>query len=180
MSPERSLINVTPGGQLSMVSGLNAFLSALNPLGAIAKTVGEIMACRLEIKRLHIEAESARREYELKNRQVDAVLQYAFQSLEQRRVAMERFFDQAEREMRQQHIWGNQRVRVMQNMTALISRQNISLDEKKLAHETIRAMSKDLVAAQELGSAALSVLVDAARQDLLSVPSIEGLLPSGR
>jgi hypothetical protein len=180
MSSERSLITFTPGGGVSLISGINAFLSGLTPLGAIAKTVGEIMACRVEIKRLQNDAQAIRQEYEVKNRQVDVVLQVALQSLEQRRVAIERFFDHADRQMMQQHIWSSQRVRVIQNMTDLISRRGISLEEKILAHETLRAMSKDLIAAQELGSAALSVLVETARQDLLSVPSIKGLLPSGR
>ena len=176
MSLELSPLKFSATG-IALASGLETFLSALNPLGAIAQTVGEIMACRVEIRRIQTEAEQIRLEYEAQNRRVGATLLVAMTSLEQRRIAMERFFDHAERQMRQHHIWSNQRIRVIQSMTQLITQRDASFAEKQLAHETLRAMSSDLVAAQEAGSSTLTVLVEATRQDLLAVPSLRGLLP---
>lgn len=156
-----------------------AFVSALNPFGDIARGIGEIMACRVAIKRLRNEAKQIEYDYYSDKNRVDATLKVALRTLENRRVAMERFFDNAEIRMRQHHIWGNQRVKVIVAMTGLISQRDMSLQEKQLAHETIRALSTDLVESQRHGTAALSVLMETARQQLMSVPSFRGMLNSG-
>jgi hypothetical protein len=178
MSSGRSLVTVD-SNRLSLTQGLNAFVDALNPLGAIAKTVAEIMACRIEIERIRQESETIRLEYQSRNRAIDATLQIALNALENRRVAMERFFQHAERQMRQHHIYGNQIVRTIQNMNKLITKRGISLEEKQLAHETIRSLSRELVVTQQAGAKTLAVLVETTRQDLLAVPPLKGLLPPG-
>ncbi len=178
MSSGRSLITVSSDG-VSLASGLSGFVSALNPLGAISKTVAEIMACRLEIQRIRQETERVRMEYQVRSRAIDATLQVALNALENRRLAMEHCFRHAEMDLRQHHIYGNQIVRAIQNMNELVRDRSASIEEKRLAHETLRALSRLLVDAQEAGAKSLSVLVEATRQDLLAVPSLKGLLPPG-
>lgn len=180
MSTERSLITVDSSKQISLASGFNNFVDALNPLGNLAKVVAEIMACRVEVKRLQNEAREIQYEYEANNRKIDATLKIALQSLEDRRIAMDRFFANAEREMRQHHIYGNQLVRSLQNMNQLATRRDIPFDEKKLIYETIQSLSKEIVSAQKVGVDTLNVILHSTRHDLLAVPSLSGLLSSGR
>jgi len=180
MSSERSLITVDSSKQVSLVSGFNNFIDALNPLGNLAKVVAEIVACRVETKRLQNEALEIQYEYEANNRKIDATLKIAIQSSEDRRMAMERLFTHAERDMRQHHIYGNQLVRTLQNMNQLATRRDISFDEKKLVYETIRSLSKDMVSAQKVGVESLNALVQSTRHDLLAVPSLSKLLSPGR
>ncbi len=47
MSANNEIIDVTPTGEISFTANVTSFLKALNPLGAIADTVGKIMACRV-------------------------------------------------------------------------------------------------------------------------------------
>lgn len=179
MNSRRSLVKVT-SNQISLVDGLNAFITALNPLGAIAQTVAEIMACRVEIKRIQQEREAIRLEYEARNRAIDATLEVALRMLEDRRIAMERFFDHAEREMRQHHIYGNQLVRTLQNMNQLVVQRDLSFEEKQLAHESIRVLSRQLVDSQKAGERSLAILVEITRRDLQALPSVRKLLPSDK
>ena len=173
---------------IALASEFVSFMDALNPLGNLAKVVAKVVACRVDIKRLQNEAKEIQRDYELRSQQskhdyevtskkIDATLVIALKSLDDRRFAMERFFSQAEKEMRQHHIYGNQIVRALQNMRELAFRRDISFEEKKLAYEAIQSLSKDLVASQKNGSVSLSILVQNTRQDLSSVTR---LLPSSQ
>ncbi|NMC60285.1 MAG: hypothetical protein GYA51_13020 [Candidatus Methanofastidiosa archaeon] len=71
LSSNNQIIDVTPSGEISFTNNVTSFLKALNPLGVISDTVGKIMACRVEIKRLKVETEEIRREYELRNKIAD-------------------------------------------------------------------------------------------------------------
>lgn len=186
MSSESCNLTTIDSTGIVLASEFVSFMDALNPLGNLAKVVAKVVACRVDIKRLQNEADEAKRSYESRARQskydyeitsqkIDATLAIALKSLENRRFAMDRFFSHAEKTMKQHHIYGNQIVRTLQNMRELAFRRDISFEEKKLAYEAIQSLSKDLVASQSNGSAALGILVQNTRQDL---SALAGLLPS--
>lgn len=180
MSKGQDIINVTPVGDISFVSNVTSFLQALNPLGAISDTVGKIMACRVQIRELQNEAEEIRQEYEARNKMIDGTLAYAMQQLEMQRTGMEKYFSHAAKQLEMSRIYSSERVKVIRAMTQLMVDPKASFDEKKLAQETIKAMSSDLILSQEAGTTTLSALIESSNRNLLSVPSLAGLLPAPR
>ena len=180
MAAKNEIIDETPSGDVSFVSNVSSFLKALNPLGAIADTVGKIMAIRVQMKDLQNEAETIKRDYEARNKMIDGTMKYAVQQLEMQRIGMEKYFEHASKQLELSRIYSSERVKVMQAMTQLMVSPQASIDEKKLAQETIKAMSSDLIASQEAGSTTLSKLIDASNKNLLSIPSLAGLLPQSR
>jgi len=99
MSSSNEIIEINPGGEVSFSSNVNAFLKALNPLGVISETVGKIIACRVKIKQLKVEAEEIKHEYETRNKMVDGALTYALRQIEMQRVGMEKYFKHAEKQL---------------------------------------------------------------------------------
>lgn len=178
MSSNNEIIDISASGQVSFATNVSNFLEALNPLGAISQTVGKIMACRVEMKRLQNEAEEIRREYEARNKMIDGALGIAMQQLEAQRIGMAKYFDHAAKQLEMSRIYSSERVKVMRAMTSLMTNPRASLEEKKLAQETIKAMSTDLILSQQAGSTTLSALIEASNNKLLSVPSLAGMLPA--
>lgn len=176
MTGNNNLIDVTPSGDVTFVANVSNFLEALNPLGLISQTIGKIIAVRVQMKSLQNDAEEIKREYEAKNKMIDGAMKYAIEQLEMQRIGMEKYFAHAAKQQDLERIYSSQRIRVMEAMTALMKDKNTSLDEKKLAVETIKAMSSDLNLAQQAGTTTLSALVEASNRNLLSVPSLAGLL----
>ena len=177
MCSNNQIIDITPSGDVSFTSNVNSFLKALNPLGAISETVGKIMACRVEIKRLKLEADTLKREYDSRNRMIDGTMKYAMKQLEQQRKEMENYFAHAAKQLNQAHLERKAIIDTISKSTKMMTDRRMSLEEKKLAQETITAMSKLLVESQQAGSATLSLLIDSSNKNLLSVPSLAGLLP---
>lgn len=177
MSSNNQIIDITPSGDVSFTANVNSFLKALNPLGAISDTVGKIVACRVQIKQLKNDALEIKRDYDFRNKMIDGALKHAVQQIELQRSGMEKYFQHASKQLELSRIYSSERVKVMQSMTALMSDPTQPFEVKQLAMETIKTMSSDLIASQQAGSTTLSVLVKSANQNLLSVPSMAGLLP---
>ncbi|GAB1472086.1 hypothetical protein MASR2M66_29640 [Chloroflexota bacterium] len=180
MASDKDIIDISPSGDVSFVTSVTNFLQALNPLGAISQTIGKIMAVRVQMKKLQNEAEEIKRDYEARSKMIDGAMKYAVQQLELQRIGMEKYFEHASKQLELSRIYSSERVKVIQAMTSLMVNPNASLEEKKLAQETIKAMSSDLILSQEAGSTTLSALIEASNKNLLSVPSLAGLLPSNR
>lgn len=180
MSSGNDIIDITASGGISFLTNVSSFLTALNPLGAISETVGKIMACRVQMAKLKNEAEEIRREYDARDRMIDGALLYAMQQLEDQRIGMEKYFEHASKQLELARIYSSERVRVIKAMTILMTDSSETIEVKRLAAETIKAMSSDLIASQEAGSTTLTVLIEASNQRLLSVPSLAGLLPQNR
>ena len=178
MGSQPRIVDITPAGNVSFLTNVTSFLEALNPLGAITDTVGKIIACRVEMRRLQVEAEEIRLEYIAKNRMIDGTMEYAMRRLEAQRIGMERYFDHASKQLDHERIYNSRRVAVMEKMTTIMVDRSQPFEVKVLAQETIIAMSRHLIDAQANSSASLSVLVEASSRNLLSVPSFTGLLPA--
>lgn len=177
MATKNEIIDVSPSGDVSFISNVSSFLKALNPLGAIADTIGKIMAIRVQMKALQNEAESIKRDYESRNRMIDGTLKYAVQQLELQRMGMEKYFEHATKQLELSRIYSSERVKVMQAMTSLMVDPKATIEEKRLAQETIKAMSSDLIISQEAGSTTLSKLIESSNNNLLSISHITGILP---
>lgn len=180
MASDKDIVDITPSGEVSFATNVTNFLNALNPLGTISQTIGKIMACRVQMKKLQIEAEEIKRDYEARSKMIDGAMKYAIQQLEIQRAGMEKYFQHAAKQLELSSIYSNERIRVMKAMTDLMVDSKSSLEEKKLAQETIKAMSSDLIESQNAGSTILSKLVEASNKNLLSVPSLAGLLPQNK
>lgn len=178
MDRKYEIIDVTPKGDVSFVGNVNTFLEALSPLGAISNTIGKIIACRVQIRALQNEADAIRRDYEARNKVIDGSLRYAMTQLENQRIGMENYFQHAAKQLELSRIYSSERIKVIRAMTAVMTNPNVPFQEKQLAQETIKAMSSDLIISQEAGSTTLSALIEASNRNLLSVPSLAGLLSS--
>ena len=180
MNSRHEIIDITPSGDISFTANVNSFLKALNPLGAISDTVGKIVACRVQMKRLKNDTIEIKRDYDARNKMIDGTLKYAMLQIENQREGMEKYFQHASKQLELSRIYSSERVRVIQSMTKLMTDANSTLEVKQLAAETIKAMSTDLIASQQAGSTTLSALVQSANQNLLAVPSLAGLLPENK
>ena len=180
METSNEIIEIAPSGEVTFASNVNAFLKALNPLGVISETVGKIIACRVKIKELKVEAEEIKLEYETRKKMVDGALSYAQQQIEMQKQGMEKFFRHAEKQLELSRLYSTERMKVMREMTALMRDPTASISEKRLAQEAIMAMSTDLLESTKAGSTILSKLVESSNQNLLSIPSLTGLLPPGK
>lgn len=177
MDTKNQIIDVTPTGDVSFVGNVTTFLEALNPLGAIANTVGKVMACRVQIKNLKNDAEVIKRDYDARNKMIDGSLKYALIQLENQRIGMEKYFQHVAKQQDLSRIYSSERIRTIRELTKMITNPKVSFQEKQLASETLLALSDDLILSQEAGSTTLSALIDASNKNLLSVPSLAGLLP---
>ncbi len=63
-SSDSSLVTVDASGKISLPSECSNFIDALNPLGGLAKIISELIACRIEIKRLSNQALEIKNEYQ--------------------------------------------------------------------------------------------------------------------
>ncbi len=131
------------------------------------------------MKRLKSKTEIKTR-YGLETRLIDGALEYAMRQIENQRMGMEKYFDHAAKQLELSRIYSSERVRVIQEMTKLMSDPTAPFEVKQLAMETIKAMSSDLIISQQAGSTTLSALIQSSNQHLLSVPSLAGLLPQSR
>jgi len=119
---------------------------------------------------------------ELKNLEVLWIRNNALSTLpqEMQKQGMEKFFRHAEKQLELSRLYSTERMKVMREMTTLMRDSTASLSEKKLAQEAIMAMSTDLLESTKAGSTILSKLIESSNQNLLSIPSLTGLLPTSK
>lgn len=161
-------------------TGFTSFVENLNPIGSITKTLAELMACRLELKKLNHQAKRIKSQYDLDNKRVDGGLKIALYELETRRKSVEACFIHAENSLRDQQISTAEVIGAIRDSRKVISDRKISLDEKQCAHETIRELSKTLVGFQKEGSKRLKTLIDTTKTELSSVSTVTAFLPSAK
>jgi len=180
MAVNNKIIEVTPTGEVSFPNDVTNFLQALSSLGALSPIIGQIIAVRVQMKQLQNDAEEIKRDYEARNKIIDGAMKYAIQQLELQKIGMKKYFEYASKQLELSRIDNSERGRVMQSMTRLMSDPKASIEEKRLAQETIRAMSSDMIISQETGSTRLSALIESSNKNLLSIPSLAGLLPPAK
>ena len=176
MAKNNEIINVTPTGEVSFTTNATNFLQALNSLGALSPIIGEIIAVRVQMKNLQNDAEEIKRDYEARNKMIDETMKYAIQQLELQKTGMKKYFEHASKQLELSRIDNSMRGKVMKSMTSLMSDSKATIEEKRLAQETIKIMSSDMIISQEAESTRLSTLIESSNKNLLSIPSLAGLL----
>ena len=176
MARNNEIINVTPTGEVSFTTNATNFLQALNSLGALSPIIGEIIAVRVQMKNLQNDAEEIKRDYEARNKMIDETMKYAIQQLELQKTGMKKYFEHASKQLELSRIDNSERGKVMKSMTSLMSDSKATIEEKRLAQETIKIISSDMIISQEAESTRLSTLIESSNKNLLSIPSLAGLL----
>lgn len=183
-SADSSLVTVDSSAKVSLSPDVKSFMDTINPLSSVSKMISEMIACRIEIKRLQNEHQRIQNEYQgiqndyqINSKKVDATLKLALTSLEDRRVTMEHFFHIVENEMSQHHISNDEVIAALKDARKEAMSRDTPTEVKVVIYQTIQILSQTLVSSQQAGSERLNILVQSVKNDLLAVPSLAGLLP---
>ncbi|NMC60286.1 MAG: hypothetical protein GYA51_13025 [Candidatus Methanofastidiosa archaeon] len=96
--------------------------------------------------------------------------------LEIQRDGIEKYFHHAKIQLELSRLYSTVRIQVIKEMTLLMRDKTVSLYEKKLAQETILAMSNDLTISMNAGTIILSKLIESSNKNLEDLPSLNHLL----
>jgi len=118
------------------------------------------LAYRLESKRIDAELERVRTQAAVMHDSIDKTFQFSLESLSQRRLAIERFFDTVQGELGQHHLERMTLLKMAEQATAHMLSPGLSIEE--------RQNCKDFVA---LLTAQIPIFGDKANQSLQSLLS---------
>jgi hypothetical protein len=166
------------GNRPSFGAAVVEFARAIHPLGPLARTFSELIALPAETKRLKHEAKRETNLHSEELLKVEAARYQASELLAQRRLAIERFFDHVERELRQHAIYGNRILLALEVVTNLASNPR-SVHERELAHISMIALSGHLVQAGQTGERILLGILESSRLELNALPRPRANLPPG-
>jgi predicted ABC-class ATPase len=147
-------------------------LQTFNPFGPLADAYAKTLAYRLESKRLKIEMERVREQARVADKLIDASFRLKMEELEQRRVAINRYFDTVQQQLDHLHV---ERMTVLKMIEAAAKRTmepSIPLEERRLFKEMTSEMTATLPSFAEKANQSLQTLVQA----LPPVRLPEGLL----
>ena len=165
-----------PIGNKGETRDIIGFLNALNPLGHISETISRILEYKLEAKRLEVEAKRIEEEANIRHHQIDAALEVAITRLNERREAIRGFLMIASQEIENCHIERMAIVRTIDNLNSLLIKDDISVDERKMAIESLPTLTRLLSEYGERGSMPFRQLVETTQKAIESVPSARQLL----
>lgn len=165
-------------------SGLLSLIEALNPIGAIGKAMVEIMAYRVEAKRLRFEEIRVREQSKVAQVYISAQLQTKMRQLENQRIALLQGLDFAEKNLYESRVTRNALVRSLDNanraMNNLISRRDLPPAEVfEVCRGVISEISGKLVELERNNVQQASFVSDSlirtvgdAKRDLLPPPNL--------
>jgi hypothetical protein len=165
-------------------SGLLSLIEALNPIGVIGKSLVEIMAYRVEAKRLRYEEIRVKEKSKVAQSFITSQLKVKLHQIENQRMALKRGLDFAEKNLYQSRVTRDALISSLENanliMRKLVSRRDLPSPEVfEIFNHSIAEISGRLVEFENnnvkqafLVNKHLLQIVGDARRDLLLPPNI--------
>lgn len=147
-----------PGPEQSAWVGV---LKSFNPLGTVAEMFAKTLAYRLESKRLAIEMERVRAQAAIATDLIDKSYRLKMEELEQRRVALNRYFDTVQQQLGHLHTERMQIMKMIEHSMKKTLEPGLSFEERRLFKEIVVELTSTLPQFAERANQSLQTLVQA-------------------
>lgn len=144
--------------------GWVTLLQKFNPLGAVAEAYGRTLVYRLESKRIDAELERARAQAAVIHNAIDKSFQTTMESLTQRRLAINRFFDTVQGELGQHHLERMTILKMAEQTTQHMLSQGLSIEERRNCKELVMELTAQIPVFGDKANQNLQTLLNALPQ----------------
>ena len=145
-------------------------LKAFNPLGAAVDTYSKTLAYRLECKRLSIELRRVKEQAGILNSAIEKNHIQQMESLQQRRIALDRFYDTVQGQLAALHVERSMVLEIGKIAAERMLAPEVPLEEKKLFKEFASETMASLPAFGKNANESLATIVAALPP--VEIPSI--------
>lgn len=136
-------------------------LKGFNPFGPMAEAYAKTLAYRLESKRLAIEMERIKEQAAIANHLIDRSFELKMEELEQRRLAINRYFDTVQQQLDNLHIERMTVLRMLEQSMQKTLEPGLSLDERRIYKELTAEMTATLPSFAERANQSLQTMLQA-------------------
>jgi hypothetical protein len=145
----------------SDMGGWGRVISSFNPLGAVAEAYARTLSYRIESKRLAIEMERIREQAKIANNLIDKSFRLKMEELEQRRLAINRYFDTVQGQLNALHIERMQILKMLDQSMQQTLAPGLSMEERRLYKEMTVELTASLPAIGERANQTLNAMLQA-------------------
>jgi hypothetical protein len=117
---------------------------AINPLGHVAEAYAKTLAYRIETKRLEGEFKRVELQAEAAHHLVDKAFQLKMEDLQQRRLALDRFFDTVQQHLSHLHIERMEVLKMAERCTTKALEAGVPIAERTLFKELAMGATEQL------------------------------------
>ena len=187
-----AIIEIEPVGcgipAVRLGGGVASILEALNPLGVIGKAITEILAYRVESKRLDLERERIIAQAKAIDTAIQHKLAYELRQFDLQRKALLACLTHAERVLHERRATRDALIRSLDNlnnvMQEMMTKDHLNSAVSTIFRDSLSIISGQLVQLEKAGSSEVKAMSDQlhrivgdVRRDLESVPTSKLLPP---
>lgn len=141
--------------------GLVTFLQKFNPLGVAAEAYARTLVYRLECKRIDAELVRVKTQAAIIHDAIDTSFKTTMESLTQRRIAINRFFDTVQGELGQHHIERMTILRMAETTTMHMLSPGLSIEDRRIYKELVIDLTAQIPAFGDKANQSLQTLLNA-------------------
>jgi hypothetical protein len=155
-------IDAIEARQLPTEKAWVSFIKSLNPLGPAAQAYAETLHYRVECKRIEAEAERVRQQAKAVKQAMRHEFELNMEHLQQRRLALDRFFDTVQGELGQHHVERMTMMKVAEQATAhMLSDKCGTAEDRAVMQGLIREITSQLPLMGDRANDSLKTLLSA-------------------
>lgn len=136
-------------------------LKAFNPFGPISEMYAQTLAYRLESKRLAVELERVRSQKDIAIKVIDDSFRLKIEELEQRRLAINRYFDTVQQQLDHLHVERMAVLAMIQHAMSKTTEPGLPIEERRLFKELTAEMTSTLPQFGQAANESLRTLIQA-------------------
>ena len=160
----------------SKSSGWVGLVKGLNPLQHLSESIAQVCHYRHQIKVLETEQVRIREEADIRHHQIDAALEAALKTIEERRVAISSSLEAVSKELEHTLVERLKIVECISSLTMQMADQSFTTDDRKLFHTSIATLTDSLKDMGTESTAKLSLIATNTQKALETLPQTRGLL----